>query len=62
VLYGLGSGKQREALLEKLGKFKTGKGCLYIKQLDDVHLPTLKKLIALGVKEARKKDQRPKLE
>jgi hypothetical protein len=57
VLYGLGSGEQREALLEKLGKFKTGKGCLYIKKLEDVHTPTLKKLIALGVKEAKKKDQ-----
>jgi hypothetical protein len=57
VLYGLGSGAQREALLEKLGKYKTGKGCLYIKKLEDVHTPTLKKLIALGVKEAKKKDQ-----
>jgi len=57
VLYGLGSGEQHEALLEKLGKFKTGKGCLYTKKLEDVHLPTLKKLIALGVKEARQKDQ-----
>jgi len=57
VLYGLGGGEQREALLEKLGKFKTGKGCLYIKKLEDVHLPTLKKLIALGVKEAKKKDR-----
>src|SRR5258708_25776174 len=53
----LGGSEGREALLEKLGKYKTGKGCLYIKQLADVHTPTLKKLIALGVKEAKKKDQ-----
>ena len=45
VLYGLGGAEQREALLEKLGQHKTGKGCLYIKKLEDVHLPTLKKLI-----------------
>ena len=32
-------------LLKKLGKHKTGKGCLYIKKLADVDLPTLKKLI-----------------
>jgi hypothetical protein len=57
VLYGLGGAEQREALLDKLGKYKTGKGCLYIKKLDDVHLPTLKKLIAEGVKVAKKKDQ-----
>ena len=43
--------------MQKLGQYKTGKGCVYIKKLDDVHLPTLKKLIAQGVKEARKKDR-----
>lgn len=36
--------KQGE-LLEQLGKHKIGKSCLYIKKLEDVHLPTLKKLI-----------------
>jgi hypothetical protein len=57
VLYGMGGVDQREALLEKLGKYKTGKGCLYIKKLEDVHLPTLKKLIEQGVKEAKKRDR-----
>ncbi|MDA1014892.1 MAG: DUF1801 domain-containing protein [Planctomycetota bacterium] len=32
-------------LLEKLGKYKIGKSCLYIKKFEDVHVPTLKKLI-----------------
>ena len=32
-------------LLAKLGKFKTGKGCLYIRRLSDVDLPTLEELI-----------------
>lgn len=36
-------------LMAKLGKFKTGKSCLYIKSLDDVHIPTLKKLIRQSV-------------
>ena len=36
-------------LLAKLGKFKTGKSCLYIKSLDDIHLPTLKNLIKKSV-------------
>lgn len=44
-------------LMEKLGKHKTGKGCLYIKSLDDVHLPTLKQLIRLSVREAKKRDR-----
>jgi len=34
------------SLMKKLGKHKTGKGCLYIKRLSDVHMPTLKKLVA----------------
>ena len=58
VLYvSLGASADNAALLEKLGKHKTGKGCLYIKKLEDVHLPTLKKIIAAGVKAAKKKDR-----
>jgi hypothetical protein len=41
-------------LLKKLGKHSLGKGCLYIKRLDDVHLPTLKKLIQQSVRDAPK--------
>ena len=32
-------------LLEKLGKHRTGKGCLYIKKLEDVDLKILKQII-----------------
>ena len=35
---------------EKLGPHKTGKSCLYLKRLDDAHLPTLKKLIKTACK------------
>ena len=38
------------ALLEKLGPHKTGKSCLYIKSVDDVHLPTLKALVRQSVR------------
>ena len=41
-------------LLQKLGKHKTGKSCLYIKTIDDVHMPTLKKLIQQSVASVRK--------
>ena len=37
-------------LLEKLGKHKKGVSCLYIKSLDDVHVPTLKTLVRQSVK------------
>lgn len=37
-------------LMEQLGKHRTGKSCLYIKRLSDIHVPTLKKLIRQSVK------------
>ncbi len=44
-----------DALLGKLGKHKTGKSCLYINTLDDVHLPTLRTLIQRSYSEMKKK-------
>ena len=41
-------------IIKKLGKCKTSKGCLYIKRLDDIHLPTLKKLIKVGMADLKK--------
>ena len=49
TLYGLGIQSQ-PALMSKLGKFKTGKGCLYIKQLSDIDLGVLEKLIEKSAK------------
>lgn len=34
-----------EGLMKKLGKYSTGKSCLYIKSLDDVNLDVLKELV-----------------
>jgi hypothetical protein len=42
-----------EALLEKLGKYRTGKSCLYINKLADVDLPTLRELIKQSVAAVR---------
>ena len=42
--------EEQSELLEKLGEHKIGKSCLYIKKLDDVHRPTLKKLIRTAYK------------
>ena len=41
-------------LLKKLGKHKTSKSCLYINKLDDIDLPTLKKLVKSSVDHLRK--------
>ena len=40
-------------LMDQLGKHKTGKACLYIKRLSDIHVPTLKKLIKASIKDLR---------
>jgi hypothetical protein len=44
-----------QELLAKLGPHSTGKSCLYIKKLDDIHLPTLKKLITRGYRDMKKR-------
>ncbi len=43
-----------DALMKKLGKYKTGKSCLYIKRLTDVDEDVLQKLIDVSVKRMRK--------
>ena len=48
ALYGLGITRQPE-LVQKLGKYKTGKSCLYIKRLADVDQKVLKDLIELSI-------------
>ncbi len=45
----------KEALLKKLGKNKTSVSCLYVKSLEGLHMPTLKKLISDSYKEMAKK-------
>jgi len=49
ALYGLGIEANAD-LVAKLGKHKTGKGCLYIRKLDDVDAKVLKELLAAGAK------------
>lgn len=42
------------ALMKKLGKYKTGKSCLYLKRLDDVDLKVLRQLITRSVADMKK--------
>ena len=42
--------KKYDAELKKLGKHKTGVGCLYINKLDDIDIKVLEKLITVAAK------------
>jgi hypothetical protein len=57
TLYMLGGWEPHAELLAKLGKHSLGKGCLYIKRLEDVDISVLDKLIAAAVKRAKKQAQ-----
>ncbi len=45
---GIGA-KEHEAALEKLGKYKTSGGCLYINKLEDIDLEVLKGMISASL-------------
>ena len=49
ALYIFGAIEKQQALLKKLGKFKTGKGCLYIVKLEEVDLKVLNEIIVKGI-------------
>ena len=53
TLYVIGSFNPHVELLKKLGKHKTGVGCLYINKLKDVDIKVLKELIKESVKAAK---------
>ena len=46
-------------LMSRLGKFKTGKACLYIKTLEDVNVEALKELIEKSIWAVRDRRIRP---
>ena len=55
TLYGMTGFDGHAEFLEKLGKHSVSKGCLYIKRLSDIDLPTLKKLIRESVKQKKER-------
>ena len=44
-----------DELMKKLGKHSVSNSCLHIKRLDDIHLPTLKKIVSESAKHVKKK-------
>ena len=53
TLYVYGDFPGYDDLMARLGTYKCGKSCLYIKRLSDIHLPTLKKLVQESVRTKR---------
>lgn len=54
TVYLSGNFEKRDELLTKLGKYKSEKGCIYIKKLADVDLAVLEKMLMAHVKHVRK--------
>jgi hypothetical protein len=49
TLYIMSGFKKSGALMNKLGKYKTGKACLYIKSMTDINEDVLKELIGESI-------------
>jgi hypothetical protein len=43
-------------LMMQLGKYKTGKSCIYIKKIEDINLDILKELISISIAELKKSE------
>lgn len=49
-IYLMCSFDKNQELMEKLGKHRTGKSCLYVKRLEDIDIDVLKELIKESIK------------
>lgn len=57
TLYIMAGFDRYDELMKKLGKFTTGKSCLYIKKLADIDKKVLKELVAESVKVMKQSSQ-----
>jgi len=55
VLYLSLKADEREEILQKLGKYKTGKGCIYIQKLSDIDTKVLGEMIKHSVEYSQSK-------
>ena len=46
---------EQDKLLQEFGKFKMGKGCIYIKKLSDINIEVLKKMMGETITALREK-------
>lgn len=49
--------REKEKLLPKLGKHKTGKSCVYIQKLEDIDTNVLMKMVKAGVEHMKDKNE-----
>lgn len=54
TLYIMAGFDRYKPLMAKLGKYRTGKSCLYVKRLADIDLQVLKRLVTESVRHMRK--------
>jgi|SRR5690606_5832921 len=54
-LYVYSGGAGQDAFLQELGKYKMGKGCIYVKKLSDINEGVLRKMIRSSVDFLQKK-------
>ena len=52
-IYVMSGFEHYDALMEKLGRCRTGKACLYVQQLSDIDLGTLEELVRHSVERLR---------
>jgi len=58
TLYLMAGFDSEKKLLEKLGKYTTSLGCLYVRKLDDVDKKVLKQLVTASVKKLKSQDKK----
>jgi hypothetical protein len=54
TLYVMSGFTEFEGLLARLGTFKTGKACLYVRRLEDIDLGVLRRLVERSVRHKRR--------
>lgn len=54
-IYIMAGFEKRQDLMKKLGKYKTGKSCLYVNKLDQIDLDVLRDLVNSSVRIMREK-------
>lgn len=59
TIYIMAGFENYEALMSRLGKFKTGKACLYVKKLADIDMDLLKELITHSIEYVKAKSVDP---
>ena len=55
VLYLIGGFPRHQALMDRLGKYRTGKSCLYVRRLSDIDEDVLEDLVREGLAYMREK-------